>query len=81
VPHAYVAQVPFSDRAAFSLAEVSGLTGLSVSGLYKLINGGQLRSTRIGGRRLVPREALEELINTCPSKRKQPVANGTDRAR
>ena len=44
MPHARVAHVPISDRAAFSLAEVSGLTGLSISGLYLLINRGKLRS-------------------------------------
>jgi excisionase family DNA binding protein len=57
-----------SDCAAFSLAEVSGLTGLSISWLYLLTNRGELRFTRIGGRRLVPREALEELLDTCASK-------------
>jgi excisionase family DNA binding protein len=62
MPHARVAHVPLSDRAAFSLAEVSGLTGLSVSGLYLLINRGQLKSVRVGGRRLIPREALDELL-------------------
>jgi excisionase family DNA binding protein len=68
MPHARIAHVPLSDRAAFSLAEVSGLTGLSISGLYLLLNRGKLRSARIGGRRLVPRDALEELLNTCPLK-------------
>jgi excisionase family DNA binding protein len=68
MPHARVAPVPLSDRAAFSLAEVSGLTGLSISGLYQLINRGKLRSVRVGGRRLVRREALEELLNSFPSK-------------
>ena len=68
MPHARVAHVPISDRAAFSLAEVSGLTGLSISGLYLLINRGKLRSARVGGRRLVPREALEELLNSSPPK-------------
>jgi len=69
MPHARVADVPITDRAAFSLAEVSGLTGLSISGLYLLINRGELRSVRVGGRRLVRREALEELLNPCSSKK------------
>jgi excisionase family DNA binding protein len=68
MPHARVAHVPISDRAAFSLAEVAGLTGLSISGLYLLINRGELRSVRVGGRRLVRREALEGLLNSFPSK-------------
>ena len=69
MPHARVADVPIEDRAAYSLGEVAGLTGLSVSGLYLLINRGQLRSVRVGGRRLVRREALEELLNSFPLKR------------
>jgi excisionase family DNA binding protein len=68
MPHARVAHVPISDRTAFSLAEVSGLTGLSISGLYLLINRGELRSVRVGGRRLVRRDALEELLNSYSSK-------------
>jgi excisionase family DNA binding protein len=66
MPHARVVHIPLSDRAAFSLAEVSGLTGLSISGLYLLINRGKLRSARVGGRRLIPREALQELLATFP---------------
>ena len=68
MPHARVTDVPIQDRVAYSLAEVAALTGLSISGLYLLINRGQLQSVRVGGRRLVRREALEELLNSFPSK-------------
>jgi excisionase family DNA binding protein len=68
MPHARVAAIPFEHRAAYSLAEVAGLTGLSISGLYLLIHRGILRSARVGGRRLIPREALEELLRCYPSK-------------
>jgi excisionase family DNA binding protein len=70
MPHARVADVSIEHRAAYSLSEVAGLTGLSISGLYVLIGRGQLRSIRVGGRRLVPREALEELL----TNRKPPVS-------
>jgi excisionase family DNA binding protein len=69
MPHARVTDVPIEHRAAYSLSEVAGLTGLSISGLYLLINRGKLRSARVGGRRLVPREALAELLNLYPSKK------------
>jgi excisionase family DNA binding protein len=68
MPHARVADVPIEHRAAYSLSEIAGLTGLSISGLYLLIGRGELRSIRVGGRRLVPREALEELLNCYPPK-------------
>ena len=47
MPHARVPDVPIENRAAYSLAEVASLRGLSVSGLYMLINRGQLRSARV----------------------------------
>jgi len=37
MPHARVANVPIEDRAAYSLGEVAGLIGMSISGLYLLI--------------------------------------------
>ncbi len=36
--------------------------GLSRSTLYKLMAAGVLRSVRVGGRRLIPRDAMEKLI-------------------
>ena len=62
MPHARVPDVPIEHREAYSLGEVAGLTGLSVSGLYLLMNRGKLRSVRVGGRRLIPRQALAELL-------------------
>jgi excisionase family DNA binding protein len=62
MPHARIANVPIDDRVAFSLSEIAGMTGLSISGLYLLIRRGQLRSIRIGGRRLITRQALNELL-------------------
>jgi len=36
--------------------------GISRTALYQLINEGKLRTVKIGRRRLVPREAIEEFI-------------------
>ena len=48
-------------RLAFSVAEASLSSTLSRRKLYELIDDGQLRTVKIGKRRLVPREALEQL--------------------
>jgi excisionase family DNA binding protein len=42
--------------------EAAGLTGLCVSTLYNLMGHGRLQTIKIGGRRLVTREALDALI-------------------
>ena len=62
MPHARVANVPIEDRAAYSLGEVAGLIGMSISGLYLLIGRGELQSVRVGGRRLVTRQALNDFL-------------------
>jgi excisionase family DNA binding protein len=67
MPHCAVPEIRLSDRACFSVGEAAALAGLSVSFLYVLMERGMLRSVKVGGRRLVPREALKELLNTYPS--------------
>jgi excisionase family DNA binding protein len=53
-----------NDRRTFSLSEVSGITGLCVATLYSLISRGQLKSIKVGGRRLVTTEALNQLLSS-----------------
>ena len=65
MPHARVTGVPIQDRVAYSLAEVAALTGLSISGLYLLINRGQLQSVRVGGRQLVRRDDLDAFLGAA----------------
>ncbi len=72
MPHARIANVPIEDRAAYSLGEVAGLIGMSVSGLYLLIGRGELQSIRVGGRRLVTRQALNEFLG-LPSHTPLPI--------
>ena len=36
--------------------------GISRTALYELINAGKLKTVKIGRRRLVPTEAIEELV-------------------
>ena len=71
MPHATVPDVALNERACFSVGEAAALAGLSVSFLYVLLQRGALRSVKLGGRRLIPRVALEELL----AGREQPQAS------
>ena len=52
------------NRLAFRVNEAARVSGLSRSTLYKLMKpGGPLRSTRVGGRRLIPADALHALFS------------------
>jgi hypothetical protein len=41
---------------------VAALTGFAISTLYDLIKTGALRSRKVAGRRIVTREALDDLL-------------------
>ena len=56
------ASVSLGDRRALRIADAAAIYGLSRSTLYVLIARGSLRSIKIGGRRLIPRDAIEALI-------------------
>ena len=50
-------------RAALSVTEArESIGGISVAVFYQLVNSGQLRTFKIGRRRLVSREAVQEFI-------------------
>ena len=51
------------ERRAFRVNETVAVYRLSRSTLYKLISAKQLRTVKIGGRRLIPRDELESLLN------------------
>jgi len=44
---------------AFTIPGAVAYSGLSRSGLYRLIQSGQLASVRVGGRRMIQRAAIE----------------------
>jgi excisionase family DNA binding protein len=50
------------DRLSLRVNEAAAVTGLSRSTLYVLMRKGALRSVRVAGRRLIPRDALEALL-------------------
>jgi excisionase family DNA binding protein len=60
--HVSIPEIPLAERKTFSLGEAAGLTGLCVSTLYNLMGNGRLQTIKVGGRRLVTREALDALL-------------------
>jgi excisionase family DNA binding protein len=56
--------VPESDSLAFCVEEAARLIGVSRATLYVVISAGDLRTVKIRKRRLVPRDALLELLAT-----------------
>jgi len=47
---------------AYRIADAVAVSGLSRTTIYALMAAGKLRTVKIGGRRLVPRAALAELL-------------------
>jgi excisionase family DNA binding protein len=45
-----------------SVDDAALLLGLSRSNLFKLLESGEIRSVKVGSRRLVPRKALDEFL-------------------
>lgn len=57
-----MANVEQLQRVTYSVAEVTDITGLGRTTLYKLMNEGQLPSIKVGRRRLVKAEHLRQLF-------------------
>ena len=54
---------PSDEKRAYRINEAVAAYRLSRSTLYKLMATGRLRAAKIGGRRLIPRDALEALLS------------------
>jgi hypothetical protein len=65
MPHARKTDIPLSGRLAFSLSEVSGLTGFSMSYLYELMKRGVFRTHLVEGRRIATPAAVAELLGAA----------------
>ena len=50
------------ERRAYQINEATSAFRRSRSTLYQLIKAGKLRSVKVGGRRLIPVEAIEALL-------------------
>lgn len=53
-----------SGRLAYSVAEACAALGISRPSLYQLIAAGRLHTVMLGGRRVIPVDALTELLKT-----------------
>ena len=50
-------------KIGYSIAEAQRASSLSRSTLYKLMRSGELESTKVHGRRVIPAAALHRLIS------------------
>lgn len=50
-------------RLAYSLVEVALMTGLSLSTVNRRLASGEIRSVKLGRRRLVPMSELERIVD------------------
>ena len=50
-----------------SIPQTCRLIGVGRSSLYQMMASGQVRSVKIGRRRLVPREAIDEFVANLPT--------------
>jgi excisionase family DNA binding protein len=62
MPHCGKPVVPLSERLGYDVGETAALINSSVSFVYELIRRGELETVKVGGRRIVPRWALEALL-------------------
>lgn len=58
-----VQNVSPAEKLALRINEAVAVAGISRSTIYKLMSNGQLRTTKVGGRRLILREELEALLH------------------
>jgi excisionase family DNA binding protein len=54
--------LPADVAIAYTINDAAKVLGIGRSSIYELIGEGKLRSTLVGGRRLVPADALRELL-------------------
>jgi excisionase family DNA binding protein len=56
------------ERATYTVPEAAALLGLSRNGTYEAIAGGHIPAIRIGRRILVPRTALQQMLEQVGAK-------------
>ncbi|MEM9654350.1 MAG: helix-turn-helix domain-containing protein [Actinomycetota bacterium] len=54
--------IPTDEIMLFSVDQAATVLGIGRTNVYALIGRGELRSVKVGGRRLVPRIALEAFV-------------------
>lgn len=66
---AIVANEKSLDRLAYSVTEVTEITGLGRTTIYRLINEQRLQSVKVGRRRLIKADDLSSLLGTDDKQR------------
>jgi excisionase family DNA binding protein len=66
---------PADGRLAYSVDEAARLTGLSRDLLYDEMRRGNLSYLKVGRRRLITRQHLEQFLNITPRLRATPVGS------
>lgn len=56
-------------KRAYSISQVCEASSLGKSSIYEHIRAGRLKAKRIGGRTIVPAEALDEFITSAADAR------------
>ena len=56
-------QNPYDPKLAYSIEEAAEMLSIKRDSLYELLNTNQLRSFKVGARRLIARRHLEEFID------------------
>ena len=51
-----------TDKLAYSVTEVAHLLSISRASAYAYVRSGEIRSVSLGGRIIVPRTAIDELL-------------------
>jgi excisionase family DNA binding protein len=53
---------PFNERVAVSVSRAVEIIGIGRTKLYEFIESGELKTVKIGGRRLVPLDAIRAFV-------------------
>ena len=54
--------IPTEEIMLFSVDQAAAVLGIGRTNVYALMRDGKLRSVKVGGRRLIPRTALETFV-------------------
>ena len=54
-------------KLLFSVDEAIAMLSISRSSFFLLLNSGRLASVKLGKRRLIPRQALEDFVDSLPA--------------
>ena len=63
------------DRLAYSVDEAAAITGLSRDLLYDQMRAGQLAYLKVGRRRIITRQHLEQFLGITPAAQPSPAGN------